>query len=504
VATLAAGGLLALPAAGFAEVDRNSVTTQAEIVAEAFDGAGETDPVIDDFGRGGFSQFLETVNAKDRNIDSGRLGKADVTQDTSFVEESDMFLGVDSSATADSEYNDPEPTDSDEPTAGGTSTLEVGFDVVNAPVAFTLTGRIEARVEGVTRRQKRRGDSGGSARVTVTDPTGAESVAEIETFESGTDVQNLDLTGTISPGTRTFTVEVETFSGGNVENANSIAHYDLELRFCTQVAGAPGQAVLGTSGDDVLCGRSGNEQLLGAGGSDILFGLAGSDDIAGGDGADMIFGGTGDDARLYGGVGNDDIDAGPGNDGPGAPSVGDVVAGGPGNDELDGGAGNDRLYGRCGEFLLGDPSPVCSDDPPMAGEADDDKLVGRAGADVLLGDAERDVILAGSGDDALVEGFAGPDFIVGGTGDDTLDGGEGNDEIQADAGKDELVGAAGGDCLDGGAGRDDFSGGADNDKLLAKDGGRDTGSGGPAPDRGLFDAADTIASVANRNFRGGC
>jgi large repetitive protein len=42
-------------------------------------------------------------------------------------------------------------------------------------------------------------------------------------------------------------------------------------------------------------------------------------------------------------------------------------------------------------------------------------------------------------------------------------------------------GDAGNDCLDGGSSKDDFMGGDGDDTLIARDGGRDTGSGGPGP-----------------------
>ena len=449
---LLVGGFLLAPTPAGAELDQNSVTTAAEIVAEAFDGAGETAPDRDRAGRIGFSEFLRTVNARDRNRDSGRGAKANVTQDTRLVEDSDLVLGVDTSGDADSSYTDPNPGDSLKPFGSGTSELDVGFEVVNAPVQFVLTGSIEASVSG---------EGAGSAKVTVTDPTGAETVAEVGSFDSGTDAIDLDLTNTISPGSHDFEVDIDVFSGSNTAVPLSVgtatADYDLELRFCTHVVDQPNLAVIGSSGDDVICGRSGN----------------------------------------------DDIFAGRGDDGPGSPSVENVVAGGPGNDTIDGGPGDDRILGRCGESLFGEPSPVCPDDPPAPGESDHDKLVGKSGADIILGDADRDSILAGKGDD-LVEGLGGPDFIAGGPGDDSLDGGEGNDEILGEAGKDALFGADGKDCLDGGAKKDKFFGGAGDDKLLARDGGRDTGSGGPGPDRGRFDAADRIASVAIRSFQGGC
>jgi Ca2+-binding RTX toxin-like protein len=67
--------------------------------------------------------------------------------------------------------------------------------------------------------------------------------------------------------------------------------------------------VVGTAGDDVICGGAANQ------------------DIYGGDGNDVIFGGGGND-RLYGVLGND------------------TLFGGDGNDQLAGGDGDDKLYGN--------------------------------------------------------------------------------------------------------------------------------------------------------------
>ncbi len=58
--------------------------------------------------------------------------------------------------------------------------------------------------------------------------------------------------------------------------------------------------------------------------------------------------------------------------------------------------------------------------------------------------------------------------------------------------------------LVGGAKKDVLEGEADDDTILAKDGQRDSGSGGLGPDRGRFDANDAIASIADRQFQGGC
>ena len=507
---LAVGALLAAPAVASAEVDSDSFTTQAEVVAEAFDGAGETDPDRDRSGLAGFTEFLRTVNARDRNVDSGRGAKANVTQDTELIRDGDLVLGVDSSGAADSSYTDPNTGDSFEPFGTGTSELDVGFEVVNAPVQFTLTGRIEASVSAA---------GGGSAKVTVTDPTGAESVAEIESFDSGTDAENLDLTGTVNPGTRALAVDIDIFSGGNLAGGTSTADYDLELRFCTIVAAQPGQATLGTSGDDVICGRSGNEQLIGIGGNDRIFGLGGVDDISGGEGEDDIHGGEGDDLQLYGGPGNDTIEGGPGNDGRGQDQ--EVMAGGPGDDEIDGGPGNDLMYGRCGEAILGTPSPVCNLDPPAPGETDDDNLTGGSGEDSLFGDdgfnflsggKQKDLLIGGPLDDTILggdgpdeaSGGLGADRMEGGAEKDALDGNRGNDDLFGDAGPDTLRAFQGADCLVGGSDKDELQGNQGGDTFMAKDGTRDEAEGGPDTDRGRFDPQDSVSAVEQRNFQGGC
>ena len=70
--------------------------------------------------------------------------------------------------------------------------------------------------------------------------------------------------------------------------------------------------------------------------------------------------------------------------------------------------------------------------------------------------------------------------------------------------RNKLAGGKGNDCLVGGSRKDDLEAGAGDDTIIAKDGGRDTGSGGPGPDEGRFDPQDAIVSVAFRNFQGGC
>jgi hypothetical protein len=108
---------------------------------------------------------------------------------------------------------------------------------------------------------------------------------------------------------------------------------------CT-VVGTPGddEKLIGTQGDDTICGLGGNDRLLGFSGDDVLHGGAGDDALLGNSGADVLFGGEGDDI-LNGG---DDDDALFGSDGD------DTGNGGAGDDTFDGGAGRDKGNGGDG------------------------------------------------------------------------------------------------------------------------------------------------------------
>ncbi|MBR0950712.1 VCBS domain-containing protein [Bradyrhizobium canariense] len=79
---------------------------------------------------------------------------------------------------------------------------------------------------------------------------------------------------------------------------------DLQAQVDAAQVAAPGIAVLGTSGNDVLTGTAA---------IDTIDGLEGNDQISGGDGADLLFGGAGND-KIAGNAGNDKIDGGTGFD----------------------------------------------------------------------------------------------------------------------------------------------------------------------------------------------
>ena len=485
--------VLAAPGAAPAEIDQSSVSFGSEISAQAWDGAGKTPPDADFDDDTDFATFDETARARDRNRDSGRSGRAEVTQSTQILSLNGTFMGVDSTGLATGSWADPNLSDGFVPFGNALSKFELEFDVVNSPVGYSING---------------------TQAVDATPATPQCTDAEVGTFPGfatissgcaeGPESENLDLAGTLDPGSHDFEINLRTLlSSGLATAGTGRSEYDISLRFCTIVAQTT--TTNGTSGNDVICGFSDPETINGLGGNDIIFAAGGGDTIDGGAGDDRIFGDEGDDARIYGGPGDDTIDAGPGNDGPADPTLDLVIAGGPGNDQIFGGPGDDELVGRCLDLALGTPSPICPSDPPTGGESDDDNLDGGPGNDALFGDAGTNLIVGGSGNDtSTADGPAANTFLMG-PGKDTSLGGDGPDRIEGEDGNDLLGGLAGNDCIIGGTGKDDLSGLAGNDTLLAKDGRRDgTIIGGPGPDKGRFDGQDRVRSVTNQNFQGGC
>ncbi|HVE91182.1 MAG TPA: hypothetical protein VNE62_02625 [Actinomycetota bacterium] len=70
-----------------------------------------------------------------------------------------------------------------------------------------------------------------------------------------------------------------------------------------------GRSIVGTAGNDVICGSRFADAIDGRGGNDVIFAGGGADAVNGGSGNDLIFGGAGADA-LRGGLGFDVIDGG--------------------------------------------------------------------------------------------------------------------------------------------------------------------------------------------------
>jgi Ca2+-binding RTX toxin-like protein len=134
---------------------------------------------------------------------------------------------------------------------------------------------------------------------------------------------------------------------------------------CTEVA--TGTPLLGTPGDDVLCGGPEGDVVAGDGGRDLILGGPGPDRLVAGAGAAALAGGSGGDV-LVGAAGRMRMVGGRG---------GDVLVGGPGPDSLNGQAGDDRVFGRAGN----------------------DAISGGHGDDVLSGGLGRDICIGGPGTD---------------------------------------------------------------------------------------------------------
>ena len=130
--------------------------------------------------------------------------------------------------------------------------------------------------------------------------------------------------------------------------------YDGESGAAFVLSGAEltARTLIGTAGDDILCGGSGDDVIDGLGGRDRLYGLAGDDDLRGGRNCDLVYGGKGDDL-IDGGRGDDRLFGGGG---------ADLVIDGQGADRLHGGADGDVfrfvLDGQCDRIRDFGPADV--------------------------------------------------------------------------------------------------------------------------------------------------
>lgn len=300
--------------------------------------------------------------------------------------------------------------------------------------------------------------------------------------------------------------------------------------------------IVGTAGDDVICGfgdsvvkgNRGNDilyggsapgsfnVLVGGPGNDTIVGFPGTfEGVLGGAGADTVYGAKaaaiptpyadlGDE--LYGGTGNDVIVGGSGTDLIVGQRGDDTLSGGPGIDEIIGGSGRDVIYG-----LAIRSETIDDGGNRLFGWGGNDTIVGAGGEDLIRGGAGNDLIMTGGGDESMdagqwyPDGGAGDDIIyggdgrqdlAGGPGSDTLYGGRGNDELFGDGvaayasgdpfyrleGNDTLRGEDGNDVLHGGRGVDTMYGGAGSDQLYGAYGG--CPSGDDVADR-MFGGADS-------------
>lgn len=241
-----------------------------------------------------------------------------------------------------------------------------------------------------------------------------------------------------------------------------------------------GEAITGTSEEDMITGGTG---------ADIIDSRDGADTVDAGDGDDQISvsgdGGTGND--FAGGEGSDSLQF---DDGSGSATV-----------TFDGdGSGNfvtaDGATGTFSEFET--ISGTNSNDSIDASAATDAVLLNtNDGDDTAIGGAGNDTLHAAGGDDSL-QGGAGDDLLHAGTGSDTLDGGAGHDlfvvhDDQGAGDQHEITGGDGTDTLSlddpNGGSTVTFTGGDDGIFSMAN------GTAGAFSEIEGFDLTDSADSV---------
>lgn len=269
-----------------------------------------------------------------------------------------------------------------------------------------------------------------------------------------------------------FTVDLETYAGGQIEIAVISGGDALDA-----YGNAAANLLWGNDAANTLDGRGGDDTLIGNGGDDALIGGQGNDWIDGGLGNDEMKGGSGNDRYIVDSA-DDVIDEEGNTDSAdevratvsvdisvlGGGAVENIVLQGSGAIDATGNAGANKIYGNAGNNVL---------DGGLA----DDILLGGAGNDTYVVDGLADVIDEQGNKDAGDEIRTGAFSIVLSTiaagalenatllGGDDLDitGTSANNRLIGNSGVNTLIGANGNDYLDGGAGDDVMKGGAGND-----------------------------------------
>lgn len=315
----------------------------------------------------------------------------------------------------------------------------------------------------------------------------------ITDFSTSTPGEYISLIGFTSPVD--FAHLAITQSGNNaiitLENGQTITLQNVTASSLT-AANFGGDAITGTSGNDVLNGTTGADNIYGLGGDDVINGSAGSDNIDGGDGFDTISyassgalvsvnlvtnSNNGDDAasdiliNIEKVIGSDYADTIT------AASTGSTLDGRSGNDTLNGGAGDDTLIGGAGnDYMDGGPG---SDTVSYANSSavimvnlnnvgqdwgaygdslyNIENIIGSSFGDTITAKSSGSVIYGGDGWD-IINGGVGNDTIYGENGNDTVYAGDGNDTIYGGAGNDAIYSNGGNNILIGGEGADTLNG----------------------------------------------
>ncbi len=322
----------------------------------------------------------------------------------------------------------------------------------------------------------------------LTIPTGA-------TTKSVTFTINSDA---VTETDETFTALLSSIVGG--QPGTTSATMTILPNRCT-VWGTSGNDanLVGTSGDDVICGFGGNDTIKPGAGHDEIYGgspTGGPDgtsdtisydnltcgvevDLLNGYAEDTLDGGAciGTTRDVVSGIEN--ITGGAGADTLRGDTEANIIKGNAGVDMLLGDAGNDKLYGGAGvdaaSYVRGYSTGVTVDlativEQNTVGAGSDllntiEGLFGTPEADTLSGSTAANTLSGLEGND-VIRGRAGNDTLFGLAGADSLFGDEGNDKAFGDVGADSLFGGDGTDTLHGDDDVDHVDGeGGDNDRV---------------------------------------
>jgi len=204
------------------------------------------------------------------------------------------------------------------------------------------------------------------------------------TFSSDRDNSDFEIYTTPAGG-GAITQLTDTVSSVRDENAD----WGVARPKCTMRVNATNDPLVGTAGDDVLCGDDRSNTINGAGGDDIVLGEGGSDALSGALGRDTLNGGPGIDTATFIGSANAvnaslttgfarRLSTAPlegvalvGVENLKGTSLDDTLTGSAGKNELVGGSGADKMFGLANNDALNSRDGVNDNDTLDGGSGTD-------------------------------------------------------------------------------------------------------------------------------------
>jgi len=138
---------------------------------------------------------------------------------------------------------------------------------------------------------------GGGSQLSCTKPLQPNATSSVISY-------TIRVADSVGPGVTLMNSASVTSATPDPTPGNNTSSASIMTVTCTITATST--QVLGTAGNDVMCGTGAAEDFYGGGGDDIIFGLGGNDRLFGGLGNDTLFGGDGND-QLAGDAGNDTL-----------------------------------------------------------------------------------------------------------------------------------------------------------------------------------------------------